>query len=331
MFKIQHVLYLVSPPNRGQLLTLGLVPSGNESFGAVSDPKCCAPTGDRCGEGVLWHPGEKAVYWTDICRFLIHRYSPADGSVKSWHFKEPVTTVLPTSNPERFAVCLGSRIILWEPGSDLRRDLGFMLPNWPAVRLNDAGVDVRGSIWVGSMRNNVNSDGSETEAGGTDGILYRIDPEGDVTEWERDLGVSNTFVWTSDNKRLYFGDTLQNAIWAYDYDAQTGAPVKRGPHLEGFARGLPDGSAIDQDGYLWNCRWGGSCIVRVSPEGRVDSVIEMPTRNITNCTFGGSDLNTLYVTTAANPTDAGDRLAGSLFAIETTVRGVPANEFRVLD
>ena len=88
------------------------------------------------------------------------------------------------------------------------------------------------------------------------------------------------------------------------------------------------GSAIDAEGYLWNCRWDGGCIVRVAPGGQVERVIDMPTRNITNCTFGGKDLNILYVTTAASA-DAGDRLAGSLFAIPTQIRGVPDGRFRI--
>ena len=295
----------------------------------VSEPRCCAPTGDRCGEGVLWHPDEQAVYWTDINRFLAHRYNPQDQSVKSWYFEEPVTAILLTDKAGTLAVCLGSKIILWEPASDARCDIGFHLPNWPAVRLNDAAVDSRGSIWVGSMRNNVNPDGSEGEAGGTDGILYRIDPDGAVSDWERHLGISNTFAWSPDNHKLYFGDTMANVIWAYDYSPQTGAVAKVRPHLAGFARGVPDGSSIDEDGYLWNCRWNGSCIVRVSPDGIVDRLIEMPTRNITNCTFGGRDLNILYVTSAASPSDHGDRLAGSLFSIETSVHGLPENRFRV--
>ncbi len=187
------------------------------------EPICCAPVGDRCGEGVLWHPGEEAVYWTDISRFLIHRFDPATTSVKSWFFDEAVTAVLLTSLDQVLAVCLGSRVILWEPATDSRRDQGFMLANWPAVRLNDAGVDPRGSLWAGSMRNNVNADGSDGEAGGTDGILFRLDPDGKVTEIEDKIGISNTLVWSPDQKIFYFGDTLLNAIWSYAYDVQTGA------------------------------------------------------------------------------------------------------------
>ncbi len=101
-------------------------------------------------------------------------------------------------------------------------------------------------------------------------------------------------------------------------------------HLAGFSRGLPDGSSIDADGYVWNCRWDGGCIVRVAPGGDVDCVVEMPTRNITNCTFGGRDLDTLYITSAASPAEKGDRLAGSLFSLRTSVRGISENRFLIV-
>lgn len=277
----------------------------------------------------MWHDEGQSVYWTDINRFLIHRFDPANESVKSWLFDEPVTAVLLTDRDSTFAVVLGSRIIFWEPSSDSRRDQGFRLPGWPAVRLNDAGVDPRGSLWAGSMQNNVNADGSEGPIDQTSGVLYRIDPNGGVGEFQDHIQISNTFVWSPDKKRFYFGDTLTNTICVYDYDERTGSIGKPNPYFFGFARGLPDGSAIDEEGYVWNCRWDGSCVVRVAPNGQVDRVIEMPTRNITNCTFGGKDLNILYVTTAASLTDVGDRLAGSLFAIQTDVRGVPDGRFRV--
>jgi sugar lactone lactonase YvrE len=297
---------------------------------ATSPPVCCAPAGDRCGEGVLWHPQEEAVYWTDINRFLIHRFDPVRATVQSWFFDEPVTAVLLTDREDTLAVSLGSKIILWQPASDSRRDQGFRLHNWPAVRLNDAGVDPRGAIWVGSMRNNVKKDGSEAQAGGLDGVLYQVHPNGTVREWQNQIGIANTIVWSPDKTRFYFADSLANVVFAYQYDESVGAIHNRSTFFDAFPRGLPDGSTIDEEGYLWNCRWGGACIVRLSPSGQVDRTIEMPTRNITNCTFGGKLLDVLYITSAASPTDPGDRLAGSLFALQTDTRGLPENRFRIV-
>lgn len=295
----------------------------------TSPPVCVAPTGDVCGEGAVWHAGHEAVYWTDINRFLIHCYRPADSCVRTWIFDEPVTAITLTDCPDVLAVVLGSSIILWGPESDTRHDAIFKLKEWPCVRLNDARADPAGYLWVGSMRNNVNPDGSSGEAGGLDGELIRVGPDRRSKVWREGIGIANTLVWSPDKKHFYFGDSLANVIWAYDYDADEGTIANERPFLQGFTRGLPDGSTMDSEGYLWNCRFFGGCIVRVAPDGNIDRIIEMPVKNITTCTFGGPDLKTLYVTTARAEAPAGDRLAGSLFAMKCEVAGQPENRFRI--
>ena len=296
------------------------------SNSGLGEVVCVAPTGDRCGEGVLWHPDEEAVYWTDINRFLIHRWTPRDACVRSWFFDEPVTAVLLTDSSETLVVVLGSGVILWEPRSDARSEAFFRLENWPRVRLNDAGVDPWGSLWVGSMRNNVNADGSAGEVGGTDGALYRIDPDGKATECLRGIGISNTIVWSPDRTQFYFADSLEDSIDVFEFDH--GELKNPRPFLKNFGRGAPDGSTVDSEGYVWNCRYGGGCIVRVAPSGAIDRLVEMPTPNITNCTFGGDGFKTLYITTAALGASPGDRFAGGLFAMQTDVAGQKESRFQ---
>jgi sugar lactone lactonase YvrE len=293
----------------------------------IFEPICVAPTGDVCGEGVVWHAAHEAAYWTDINRFLIHRFTPADQSVRTWFFNEPVTAITLTDRDDTLAVILGSQVMLWEPASDRRSDPVFRLEQWPKVRLNDARADLRGSLWMGSMRNNVNPDGSAGATGGRDGVLYRLDPDGTVTQWCADIGIANTLAWSPDGRRFYFGDTLENIIWAFDYDPSTGCVTNRQPFLRDFARGLPDGSCVDSEGYLWNCRFYGKCIVRIAPDGRVDRVIEMPVQNITTCAFGGADRKTLHITTARIEAPPGDQLAGSLFTLRTESVGQAENRF----
>lgn len=295
----------------------------------ASLPVCVAPAGDRCGEGAVWHAAHSAVYWTDINRFLIHRLTLDDKCVRTWFFDEPVTALTLTDRDDVLAVVLGSSVILWEPASDVRHKPIYRLAGWPSVRLNDARADPRGSLWAGSMRNNVNPDGSSREAGGKDGILHRIDPDAGVTIHKRDIGISNTLAWSPDRRHFYFGDSLANTIWSYDYDCDTGTIQNEAVFFAGFDRGLPDGSTVDAEGYLWNCRYDGGCIVRISPEGKIDRVIEMPVRKVTTCTFGGADLKTLFVTTASVDAAPGERLAGGLFAIQCEVSGQEENRFRV--
>ncbi|MFZ1941012.1 MAG: SMP-30/gluconolactonase/LRE family protein [Terracidiphilus sp.] len=295
----------------------------------IGSPICVAPTGDVCGEGAVWHDAHNALYWTDINRFLVHRFTPADQNVKTWSFAEPVTALALTDQPQTLAVVLGSGVILWDPETDQHGEPLFRLAGWPSVRLNDARPDPRGSLWLGSMRNNVNADGSAGVAGGLDGNLFRLDPDGLVTTWKREIGIANTVAWSPDCRNFYFADSLANVVWVYDYDAATGAIANERPFLEGFARGLPDGSTVDAEGFLWNCRFFGGCIVRVAPDGIIDQVIEMPVRNVTTCTFGGADLKTLYVTTARTEASPEDQFAGGLYAISTGVAGQAENVFRI--
>ncbi|HKE25698.1 MAG TPA: SMP-30/gluconolactonase/LRE family protein [Bryobacteraceae bacterium] len=295
----------------------------------MSEPKCLVPSGDRCGEAPVWCSEEHAVYWVDVNRFLIHRYDASQDSVKAWFFDEPVTALALSDAEGTLAVALGSRVIFWTPRTDERRDQGFRLDGWPAVRLNEGRADPRGSLWVGSMRNNVGPDGAPGKAGGEDGVLYRIDPDGSVTEWKRGIGISNTMTWSPDRRYFYFADTLKNTVYVYDYDYGTGAIGNEQPFFSGFSRGSPDGSAMDSGGYLWNCRHGGGSIVRVAPDGSIDRVIEMPAANLTSCTFGGADYRTLYAVSASLGGPPGDRLGGSLFAIEVSVAGMPENRFKL--
>jgi len=295
----------------------------------VAEPICVAPTGDVCGEGAVWHAEEQAVYWTDINRFLIHRFEASSGNVKTWFFDEPVTAMILTTVPGTLAVVLGSGLILWEPAADTRRTYGFALPGWPDVRCNDARADSRGSLWIGSMWNNVNADGSPGEIKNGRGALYRLDPDLNVTLWRENLGIANTVAWNRQQTTFYFGDSMANAIYQYDYDSQSGAIANEQVFFAGFSRGAPDGSTIDAAGYLWNCRYGGGCVVRVAPNGSVDRVVEMPVLNVTTCTFGGEDLRTLYITTAAAGAKPGDRFAGGLFALEMETVGLAENKFRL--
>jgi sugar lactone lactonase YvrE len=126
---------------------------------------------------------------------------------------------------------------------------------------------------------------------------------------------------------MYTGDSIDNALYAYDY--RDGSVSGRRVFTQGFDRGVPDGSAMDEEGCLWNCRYFGSCLVRFDPRGKVDRVVEMPVRDITSCAFGGKDLGTLFLTTASVGRGLDEPLAGAVFAFGPGVRGIPENLFRI--
>jgi sugar lactone lactonase YvrE len=294
----------------------------------MEGPRCVAPVGDRCGEAATWDPQAHALYWCDVNRFLIHRLDAA-GAVVSWHFDEPVTALSLTERPDELLVALGSRLILWRPADDSRRDHGFRCEGWPAARLNDGRAAPNGDFWIGSMGHNVGPCGEALECPPGLGMLWRLRRGAEPSVERRDLGISNTVCWSPDARTFYFGDTLRDTIWAWDYDPVSGAIANERLFFSGFGRGAPDGSAVDSAGRLWNCRFGGGCVVCVAPDGSVERVVEMPVRNITTCAFGGDDLKTLFITTAAMLTHAGDRLAGSLYALAMETPGLPGFRARI--
>jgi sugar lactone lactonase YvrE len=288
--------------------------------------RCVVPAGDICGEGAIWHPRQNALYWTDINRFLVHRFDASNQTTNTWLFGEAVTAVNLTTDADLLLLVLGSKVGLWSPRTHPDFHTIYRLREAPEMRFNDARIDPRGSLWVGTMRNNVGLQGEDIDVDFTDGVLYRIDPDGTASEWKRDLGISNTVAWSPDRRTFYFGDSAANAIYSCAYDDQTGAISGESALLEGFPQGLPDGSAIDTQGCLWNARYGGGCLIRVAPNGHVDRVVSLPTLNPTTCTFGGPGLRTLYITSARSS----DRLSGSVFAMEAEVGGAPDGCFQIL-
>ncbi len=298
----------------------------------MTTPICVVPAGDWTGEGALWHAEERAIYWVDINRFLIHRFDTETGNVRNWFFSEPPTALALTDRTDTLLVALASKIILWQPGNDARADFSSPERNWPAARLNDGRPDPAGNFWVGSMQNNVGVKPSEPMPEPVNiGRLFCVHADGTSTVEKTGIGVSNTLVWSPDNTRFYFADTRLNTIFVWDYDLRTGRIANERPFFAGFERGGPDGSAIDREGFVWNARFGGGCVVRIAPDGEIDAIVDIPAAAVTTCTFGGPQLKTLFVTTGGGGAGRAndERLAGGLFALAVDVPGLPENRFHL--
>ncbi|WP_188552176.1 SMP-30/gluconolactonase/LRE family protein [Edaphobacter dinghuensis] len=301
----------------------------NPRPGNQREMHCLAAANDICGEGAVWHPEEASVYWTDINRRLLHRYTLRGSSIDTWQFDEPVTAVALTQDPEQLLIVLGGQIILWSTQFHRRSATLFQLPTWPMTRCNDARVGPDGALWFGTMQNNVLHDGGSIPVTQNLGELLSLEVNGQIKVWHTDIGIANTVAWSPYGDSFYFGDTLRNVIYTCEFDRDIGPSTQPVAFAKDFPRGLPDGSAVDSQGYLWNCRYGGSSIVRFAPDGSVAEVIEAPIKNPTTCAFGGPDLKTLYVTSAIAPDIDEGGLGGALFCMQVGVAGLPSNLFRL--
>lgn len=296
----------------------------------MADVACVLEARCWLGEGPAWHPGESALYFIDAPARRIHRFHPQSGAHRTWETPEVVTAAIVRSNGGLLAV-LGSRLSFFDAKTGGLTPFVAPEADLPGNRSNDAKCDSAGRLWYGTMQNNFAPDMSEAPISGKKGWLYRIAGDGAVKRMDGPFGISNTFAWSPDDRTMYFGDTTENTIYAYDYDAASGEIANRRDFAKGDGLGFGDGSAIDADGFLWNARWDGGCVIRFTPDGSIDRVVEMPCRRVTSCAFGGDDLGTLYVTSVryglTEAELAEQPLAGALFAIEPGVKGLPVGVF----
>ncbi|MDQ0323027.1 sugar lactone lactonase YvrE [Pararhizobium capsulatum DSM 1112] len=285
---------------------------------------------DIVGESIIWAAQEQALYWVDIGGRRIHRLEPESGQHDAWQAPD-----FPTSIGLRakggFILGLSRELCFWRPGGAFEP---FVIPepDLPNNRLNEGCVAPDGSFWVSTMENNLHPDGSPRDMTGKSGAIYRIDVHGTVMQLTpREYGITNTMGWTTDN-RFLFADTLENEIYSFAYDPQTKRLSDRRTIVQGFGRGLPDGSCMDADDTLWNCRVvGGASVARFTSQGELLALVELPVSWPTSCTFGGPDLTTLYVTSARFTMTphhlAAHPVEGSLIAVADAGLGIPEPKF----
>lgn len=251
---------------------------------------------DIVGESLIWVAAEQVLYWVDIVGSRIHRWAPECGTHEVWPTPELPTSIGPRKDGG-FVVGLRQRICLWRPGGPFET-FAVPEPDLPGNRLNEGVVTPDGSFWVGTMAENIAPDGGPQPMSGNSGALYRIGPDASVTQLtERHFGITNTMIWTDDG-RFITADTLANRFYAYDLTESGTRLANRHVLPLQLDRGLPDGSTRDTAGTIYNARVaGGGAIAIITSDGTA-TYLDLPCTSPTSCTFGGRDLQTLYITSA---------------------------------
>ena len=280
------------------------------------------------GEGITYSSVNNNLYWLDINnKSKLFKLNLSSNKSELFELPEIVTATSVKSNDELILASNNGLNLFTISSKKFERVLNIE-DQLKLTRSNDGGSDAHGRFWLGTMQNNFDKDGNDIAINDNIGKLYKVDIDMNISVAEEGLGIPNTFVWSPNNTKFYFTDTLNGKILSYNFELESGELSNKKDFAQ-FERGHPDGSTIDTDGCIWNCRWGGSCIVRFTPTGEVDQIIEMPVQNITNCIFGGSDMKTLFITTASNREENKNDLDGSLFAINLNYQGIEDNKSKL--
>jgi len=275
------------------------------------------------GEGPVWDPATQELLWVDVFQRRVHRFRPglADEG-PSTAVARDVGIAVPRLGGG-LAIAMAGGFVLFEPGKTEPATTIPIEVDQPENRMNDGKVDPAGRFWAGTMAYDA------TPGAGT---LYRLDPDLSVTRMIEGATISNGLGWSPDARTMYYIDTSTSGVDAFDFDLPTGEIANRRRLIDiAPDAGLPDGMTVDCEGGLWVALWGGRAVRRYLSDGTLDRIVEVPCDLVTSCTFGGADLDELFITTASieltRTAAAGQPWAGGLFSCDPGLAGLPPSPF----
>jgi sugar lactone lactonase YvrE len=286
----------------------------------VNAPKvdCVLDIRAELGECPVWSAAEQALYWTDIYAGRLNRFDPSTGANRVWQLREPIGS---------FALCHDGAVLLalksglhrFDSASETLVPVANPEPGLPGNRLNDGRCDRQGRFWVGSMADPV-------DPAKPRGALYRLDAAHACVKAAEGYFVSNGLAFSPDGRTLYHSDSYPavRTIWAWDLEPETGGISNQRVFVDTHGMpGRPDGAAVDADGCYWMAANDGWELVRFTPRGKIDRRIALPVAKPSMIAFGGSRLDTIYIT-SIRPAAGLEKQpqAGSLFAVDAGVQGL---------
>jgi L-arabinonolactonase len=277
-----------------------------------------------CGEGILWDSRRGLLWWTDIPGRRLFQYDFSAAAPRVLDTPERIGSFGLVSGSERLITAFATGIALYDPYLGTVDWLARPEAIVPGIRFNDGRVDRRGRFWSGTM--------VEDEQCTASACLYSLDSSRQPRCHVRGVRIANGLCTSPDGRRLYFADSPTRTIVVYELhepDGTLGPPKLFARTPQGA---LPDGAAVDADGCIWSAQWGGSRVVRYTPDGRVDRVLEVPACQPTCVCFAGPELDVLCVTSAREGLDEAslrsEPHAGAVFLYRTGVQGLPEPEYQ---
>lgn len=275
----------------------------------IFDQRAC-----QLGEGPLWHPIRKQLFWFDILEKKL--YSKKDQKLYQWSFDRHVSAAGWIDHDHLF---IASENNLFQFNLETKKEtiIAPLEENILQNRSNDGRGDPWGGFWIGTM-------GKQAQK--KSGSIYRY-YQGEVKRLYENITISNAICFSPDKKLAYFCDTREAIIWQQKLCKNDGFPQgSREIFLDLGKNGLnPDGAVCDAEGFFWSAQWGSACLSRYTPKGKLDQKIIFPTDHITCPAFGGKKLQTLFATSALDGLTKEKKEkqpnAGNTFMINTEIKG----------
>lgn len=275
----------------------------------VFDHRVCA-----LGEGPLWHPLRKQLFWFDILGSKMLSQT-ADGP-KDWDFDEMVSAAA-WVDQETLLLASETALSTFNLATCACETVALLEADNPVTRSNDGRADPMGGFWIGTM-------GKAAEAGA--GAIYRL-YKGELRQLVPNLSIPNAICFAPDGRHAYFTDTPTRIVKRVALDAQGWPCAEPEPFLVLRSEGLnPDGAVVDAAGNLWLALWGAARLIVVDPQGHRLRSITLAAPQATCPAFGGEDLSMLFCTSATQGMPAAALAAhpdaGKVFTMDTGAKGL---------
>ncbi|MFY3307971.1 SMP-30/gluconolactonase/LRE family protein [Achromobacter ruhlandii] len=271
---------------------------------------------NQLGECPIWCDRTNRLFWTDIPGKAMFVYEPESGAVRRWDVPESVGSFALTEAENILLLGMASQLAFFDLHASALEHIAPS-PGTSNTRINDGRCDRDGNFVFSTMQ--------EGEPLEQIGAFHRLNAATRQVETLKlpSVLIPNSVSFSPDGGTMYYSDSLQRRIFRCDYPSLENHRV----FVEISGPGAPDGSCIDADGFLWNAEWGGSRVVRYRPDGTVDRVLPAPALQTTCPAFGGSDLYTLFCTSARAGLSQPSDTDGALLVVRTAVQGLPESHF----
>lgn len=286
------------------------------------------------GEGPHWDCRSSTLLYDDAQGFEIVRFDPeARKETEVIRLDGEIGNLIPYAEDNRkLLVCMENGVYKFDLDTRAQTLLAEMTdPDSPVrTRINDGKCDAKGRLWAGTMPREVDLENSKREVNN-----FYCFSKGKLTLKVPQVSLSNGIVWTSDNRTMFYNDSVPGRTYAFDFDLNTGDLSNRRVFIDfvatpGFQNiGLPDGMTMDVNDKIWMACFGHGAVIQIDPETtKILNTVKIPAKYTTSCCFGGKNFDVLYVTSASFMPDATQPGDGLLYQVtELGVKGKPAFEF----
>jgi L-arabinonolactonase len=285
------------------------------------EPSLLVDCNNLLGECVMWNPEHERVYWTDVYARRLYSCDENGGDLVTRELPEELGSFAfdPAGD---LLLALASGLFRYRLSTGQLDRLTRFEPELAATRLNDGRCDRAGRFVVGGCHQGFYNPVSSV-------ISYADTTARTLIE---NVALTNGIAFSKAGDRMYFCDSETLVYQYYDYDSASGELGPRHvfsqiPKGQGFA----DGSCVDAEDNLWNARYYGGLVQQYRPDGSMGLRLALPVSCPTCVCFGGTALDTLFISTARRDLSpeqqATEPLAGGLFKVKLSVRGLPESRF----